>query len=227
MKLMGHRGGRNEAPENTLKGFRHALDCGIEIIELDIHLSSDGHLMVIHDDTLERTTNGKGRINDFTCAQLQELDAGEGEKVPTLPESLDLILSHQCEVQVEIKDGKTLSHLIEFIITIEKAKHSLITVISFHHGWLKSFKEKLPHIKTAALLYGHVIDPASVAKACLADGLSFNISFIDQRICDAVKKENLMLTGWNANNAEDFQRMKEIGIDYLGTDCPREALSWA
>jgi len=227
MKLMGHRGARNEAPENTLKGFRHALDYGIEVIELDIHLSSDGHLMVIHDDTLERTTNGSGKINDFTCAQLQLLDAGDGEKIPTLPEALALLLNANCEIQIEVKDGKTLSPLIEYILTLEAAMQSLLTVISFHHGWLKNFKEKLPRIKTTALLYGHVMDPAGLAKACLADGLSFNIAFIDQRICDAVKEENLTLTGWNANNIEDFQRMKELGIDFLGTDCPKEALSWA
>src|SRR5256885_3658819 len=88
--LGGHRGNPDEYPENTLASFRSAIELGVDIIECDVHMSADGQLVVIHDHTLDRTTNGTGMVRDHTYAQLRELDAGRGEHLPLLNEFLEL-----------------------------------------------------------------------------------------------------------------------------------------
>src|SRR5690242_3070991 len=87
--VVGHRGAMGYCPENTLVSFERGLELGADWIELDVHLSADGALIVIHDETLERTTNGHGLVRDHTLAQLRELDAGEGQRLMTLPEVLE------------------------------------------------------------------------------------------------------------------------------------------
>ena len=91
VKIMGHRGAPAEEPENTLRSFRRALDLGVAAVELDVQLTRDGRLAVIHDETLDRTTNGRGLVKDFTLAELQKLDAGQGEPIPALEEVLELV----------------------------------------------------------------------------------------------------------------------------------------
>ena len=90
-KIMGHRGAPADEPENTLGSFARALAVGVAAVELDVQLTKDGRLAVIHDETLDRTTNGRGPVRDFTLAELKKLDAGRGEPVPSLEEVFDLV----------------------------------------------------------------------------------------------------------------------------------------
>lgn len=227
MKIMGHRGARNEAPENTLNGFQLALDLKLPSVELDIHLSSDHELMVIHDTTVDRTCAGTGLVSEMTSIELRKLDAGAGTQIPFLKEVCDLLLPKNIEIQIEIKDGKTLNPLHKYLSELSSTERELLTVISFNHLWLKSFKESNSSIKTAALLYGRPLNAPEIAKAAKANGLSFNIEFIDEEIRFQTKKAGLSLTGWNANNELDFKKMETLGLDYLGTDTPTQAIEWA
>lgn len=227
MKIMGHRGAKGELPENTILGFQRAIDLNLPAIELDIHLSKDGKIMVIHDDTVDRTTNGEGAVNDLTSGELRTLDAGQNQKIPFLEECLELLLSNNLEVQIEVKDGKTIPPLISLIDRLSKDHQELLTVISFHHGWLKDFKDSLPQISTALLLYGRPLNAPEIAKACRADGISFNIGFIDEELRKQTLDSGLSLTGWNANTKKDFQKMEALGIDYCGTDVPSETINWS
>lgn len=109
-KVIGHRGAKAYAPENTLASIHTAADMGIEWVELDVKLSRDGEPVIMHDETLERTTNGTGNVADFTLEDLRELDAGSwfaesftGEKIPTLEDALDVILSRGLGLNLEIK----------------------------------------------------------------------------------------------------------------------------
>src|SRR5207302_6434069 len=90
--LGGHRGNPAENPENTMRSFRSAIAIGCDLIECDVHLSADGRLVVIHDHTLDRTTNGSGLVRDHSAAELRKLDAGDGEKIPLLQEVVELAL---------------------------------------------------------------------------------------------------------------------------------------
>tara|TARA_R110002072_G_scaffold64203_1_gene159102 strand:- start:77655 stop:78326 length:672 start_codon:yes stop_codon:yes gene_type:complete len=217
MILMGHRGARDELPENSLLGFQKVIDKGLKAIELDIHLSSDGHIVVIHDETLDRTSNGCGLVKEKTLAQLKELDLGSEQRIPTLKEALDVIVKSKVEVQIEIKTSEVLEKLPS---ELSEYDSRYITVISFDHKALKTFKESCPHIKTACLLYGLPVDPISIIKSCHADGISLSTSLIDKEIVERCHQENYSVTSWNANDLETINKFKKMGVDYLGTDLP-------
>ena len=88
---VGHRGARAYEPENTLRSFRKALELGVNAVELDVRRTKDGELVVIHDDKVDRTTNGRGLVNELTLEEIEKLDAGKGEKIPTLEEALEFL----------------------------------------------------------------------------------------------------------------------------------------
>jgi glycerophosphoryl diester phosphodiesterase len=226
MFLMGHRGARNEVAENTMAGFEHVAKLGLKAVELDIHCSKDQRLMVIHDPTLDRTTTGEGSVNKFTASELKKLDAGEGQAIPFLEEVFDFLLPKEIQIQVEIKDGDTLEPLSKMISSLPKSHQELLTVISFHHRWLRDFKQLSSEIETAALIYAYPLNPQEIAQAANAQGLSFNTQFIDHSLVAKCKEHNLKVTGWNANTQEEYLRLKPMGLDYLGTDNPTDCLSW-
>ena len=227
MEITGHRGARDERPENTLAGFQHIVDLGIKAAELDIHLSSDGHLMVFHDETLDRTTNGTGPLKHKSRDELQRLDAGDGEKIPTLPEVLNLLLTHNFQVQIEIKDPDTVTPLITYLESLSAEQLSLLIVISFDHRTILKVKEALPSLRTTAILYGYPLDPCSLVNAAKANGLSINIEFIDEELVKRLKERNYTLTVWNANTKEQWEKMRTMDIDYLCTDVPSKIIEWS
>lgn len=225
MKLMGHRGARDQGPENTLKAFAAAIETGLKVVELDVHQSSDGVLMVHHDETLERTTNGKGLLRSFSSLELQKLDAGEGERIPTLLEALDLLLSRGVEVQVELKAPGLASHLSKALNEFSQSL-DFVTVISFQHQWLKDVKEMNPKLRTAGLLFGAPVAIKELYQHARLSGLSFSVNWIDADLVQQVKALGGSVTAWNANTQEIYFKMKNLGVDYLGTDVPLQAIQW-
>lgn len=115
MKVYAHRGASAEQPENTLAAFRRAVELGVAGVELDIHLSADGQPVVIHDETVDRTTNRKGPVNMFTVAELADMDAGNGEHVPTLAEVLDIVCG-KVHVNIEIKSADAADAMLETVV---------------------------------------------------------------------------------------------------------------
>ena len=111
VNIIGHRGAAAEEPENTLRSFRRALDSGAAAVELDVQLTKDGRLAVIHDATVDRTTNARGRVQDFTLAALQRLDAGLGEHVPGLEEVVELVWGRG-QLLVELKHPEAAPALL-------------------------------------------------------------------------------------------------------------------
>lgn len=227
MKIMGHRGARHEKPENTLSGFKHVIDLGLKCVELDIHLSRDGEIVVIHDETLDRTTNGTGPVNAQDLSFLQSLDAGEGEKIPTLKEVFNLLLPEEFEIQIEIKDSNAVTPLIKLLKSLNAEQRRNLIVISFDHRTIFEVKKAIPSMRSTAIIYAYPLDPCSLIKAANADGLSINIEFADKELIEKVHAQNFLVTAWNANTKEQYTKMKEIGIDYMATDTPSEIETWA
>ena len=148
--IVGHRGAMGLAPENTLKAFKIGCGSNVEVVECDIHLSKDKKLIVIHDNTLDRTTNGEGWVRDFTLEELKKLDAGDGETIPTLDEVINLVMDYNKKLIIEIKGEswevvkETTAHLIEYL---KGNKYSDKFIIhSFWHAAVKLIKEKYPQI---------------------------------------------------------------------------------
>src|SRR3990167_11327492 len=121
MLKIGHRGACGYAPENTLKSFQRAIDLGVDMIELDVQLCKSGELVVIHDDTVNRTTDGSGFVKKIKLKNLKKLDAGEEERIPTLEEILNLV-DRRVKVNIELKGPKTAKPVLKLIDEYIKTK---------------------------------------------------------------------------------------------------------
>ena len=224
MKLMGHRGARDRAPENTMRSFVAAIESGVPAVELDIHEVKDGVWVVHHDDTLDRTTTSTGRITEQDWSTLSKVRTKEGDTLPRLEDVLELFAKVKTELQIEIKSPGDLQKLGATLQSFKEQER--LTMISFNHRWLKTFNEKNQNIKTTALLFGLPVNATEVAKAAKADGLSLSVGWIDEQLVQEAHAANLTVTAWNANDLSTFQRMKAIGVDCLGTDVPFTAMQW-
>jgi len=154
-QVIAHRGGRAYAPENTLKAFRNAIASGVDVLEMDIQRTKDGALVVIHDDTVDRTTNGTGSVKDLTLEQIRQLDAGDGEKIPTFDEVLQLAKTSGTRIFPEAKNPELYPGLgVQMAQAITDAGVAPQTVLqSFDQNTLNEIKAKDPQMDVARL-YG-------------------------------------------------------------------------
>ncbi|WP_127715846.1 glycerophosphodiester phosphodiesterase family protein [Halobacteriovorax sp. HLS] len=218
--ILGHRGAKGERPENTILGIRYALELGVKAIEIDIHLSKDNRLVVIHDDTVDRTTNSQGVVKEMSSSELRELDAGMGEKIPFLEEVLELLNEFSFTLFIEVKSLGCEKLLVELISSSEIDLYSKVIVKSFNHRIVKKIKELDPKIRTACLIYGLPINAVNIIEDARADGISISTSTVDQALVDLCKHNNYKVTVWNVNELSELAHFVEMGVDFIGTDFP-------
>ncbi len=219
---IGHRGACGHAPENTLASIRKALELGVHGFEFDIQLSKDGEPVVIHDDTLERTTNGSGKVSDHTLEALQKLDAGGGEPIPSLRDVLELV-DKRCRLFIELKApdaaapvAEMLSHYVENVgWTWEQ-----LYVVSFDHLQIAAMRAMLPEIRTGALLVGIPVSLAAIATEAGAWAINPCIHHISQALVDDAHHRGLKVLTWTANKPEHIAKAKSLGVDGIFSDFP-------
>ena len=148
MILTGHRGAAKLEPENTLLSIQKAIDLGVDQIEVDVHLTRDQHLVVIHDTTVDRTTDGQGAIADFTLAEVKQLDAGKGERIPTLQEVIDLVRG-KVILQIELKGPDTAEPVVQTVG--QNSIESEVLLTSFVHDRLRETRQLNPNLRLGAL----------------------------------------------------------------------------
>lgn len=176
--IFAHRGASGYAPENTMAAFRLAVEMGADGIELDVHLSKDGELMVIHDSTVDRTTNGTDRVDEMTLSELKALDASNGmegfpdSRIPTLGEVYDLLKDTGLIVNVEVKtDEGMYPGIEEKCLAVEKEKGMVGRTIysSFNHYTIANFRRLDPDAKLGLLYMSGLYEPWAYAKHCKAE----------------------------------------------------------
>jgi glycerophosphoryl diester phosphodiesterase len=228
-KNFAHRGGRKWAPENTLSAFRKSVELGVDGIELDIHKCKSGELVVIHDDTVDRTTGGTGRVKDMTWAQLSQLDAGSwydkkfaGEKLPLLKEVLALV-DGKLTINVEIKNCPTLYDGIEddLIALLETYPHAdKIVISSFDHQVIHDIATKTKKYKLALLGDSIIYDLGSYAQSVGAQCWNPDFDCVRADSMKAAHENHLEVNTWTVNKAEDWQHAKDLKVDTIITDDP-------
>jgi glycerophosphoryl diester phosphodiesterase len=222
MWRLGHRGACGYAPENTLLSFRKALELGVHGFEFDIQLSRDGVPMVIHDDTLERTTSGKGRVCDFTAAELQLLDAGQGEKIPTFTNVLDMV-DKRCRMLVELKAEQSafpVAETIKYYVDHMGWSYEQFFVCSFDHLQLVSTRTINPNIHTCALLVGIPVSLAALAQEAGAMAINPNIYHMNTPLVEDAHKRGLKVYVWTCNTLEEIAAAKAYGVDGIMSNFP-------
>jgi glycerophosphoryl diester phosphodiesterase len=223
VNIVGHRGAAAEAPENTLRGFQRGLELGVAGMELDVQLTRDERLAVIHDATVDRTTGGRGRVRDFTLAELQKLDAGQGEHIPGLEEVVDLVQG-RAYLLVELKQPEAAPALLRFCQ--ERRLFADVRVISFWHPVIKALKEQEPRLQTGALMVGCPADPGGLARAALADTLVLNYQYVNQELADAAHRQGLQVSVWNIDSPDIIKPYLEMDLDAICTNRPGEILQY-
>jgi glycerophosphoryl diester phosphodiesterase len=210
-------------PENTLRSFRRALALGVAAVELDVQLTKDGRLAVIHDETLDRTTNGHGPVQNFTLAELQRLDAGQGEPVPSLEEVFDLVKG-KAYLMVELKQPEAAPALLRFFH--EQQAFEFATAISFWHPALKTLKEQEPRLTTGALMVGCPADPVGLALAARADTLVLNYHYVNRELVDAAHRQDIKVIVWNIDDPAILKPYLAMNLEAICTNRPREIIDY-
>lgn len=229
--ISGHRGGAAYAPENTMAAFRKGKELGADLLELDIQLTKDGHVVVFHDEALERTTNGKGLLAGHTLAQLRELDAGSwfgpqyaGEPIPTFEEVAAWAAAEGVRLNVEMKSGPyphfdiaLAVKVVEILETYGRIEDSLC--ISFDHILIAEVKRRAPGLACAVNYTARLVDPVGVARAAGADILNIHRQFVSPEIAAIAHKAGLGLQCY-CDDPEQAKFFTRIGVDFMDSDHP-------
>ncbi|QNP62043.1 glycerophosphodiester phosphodiesterase [Streptomyces genisteinicus] len=212
---IGHRGVMGVEPENTLRSFVRAERCGMDAIELDLHLTKDGALAVMHDADVDRTTDGHGAVADKTLAELRRLDAGGGERVPVLDEVLDAV---DAPLQAEIKDAAAARALAEVMRRRDLVPR--VEVSSFHDDALVEIAALVPGVRTVLIASRWGPDVVDRAQAAGASALALNIRRLTLETVEHAHGEGLRVIGWVVNTQEQLRLARALELDGATTDYP-------
>jgi len=231
--IVGHRGAMGTAPENTAASFKKAIDEGADGIELDVHMTKDGHLVVIHDPTIDRTSNGKGFVKDFTLMELKQYDFGSsfdskyaGEQILTLEEALEIVFN--CSViNIEIKNGpifyegieeKVLKVIKDFNIA-EK-----VVISSFNHYTINKISTLSTEIVCGILYMEGLFHPWEYARMVGAKAVHpYYLSIVPEEI-KRCHENDIMVNVFGVNDDPFFEMLIKAGVDAIITDFPERAL---
>ena len=234
--IFAHRGASRYAPENTLSAFQLAFEQGARAIELDVKLSRDGEVVVFHDLTLDRTTNGKGLLKDFSFDELNQLDAGSyfhqkfhNEKIPTLSQVLDLV-NGKYLVNIELTNYSTLGdELISKVAVIVKKKSVQNSIIfsSFSPGNIFKIKRELPEVPAALLIPPGIIGSimqSDLYRRISPEFIHVHIQSIKKGSIDREHRRHRRVNVWTVNEESQMQYLISAGVDGIFTDDPPLAL---
>jgi glycerophosphoryl diester phosphodiesterase len=212
---IGHRGVMGVEPENTLRSFVAAEQAGLDVIELDLHLSSDGSLVVMHDAEVDRTTDGTGPIAEQSLAQLRALDAGRGERIPVFEEVLDAV---RLPLQAEIKDVAAARALAG--VMLERELTGRVEVSSFHDAAITEIARLVPGVRTALIASRYGADVVDRAVEAGAATVCLNIRRLTLETVELARKADLRIIGWVVNTQHQLRLVRALELDGATTDYP-------
>ncbi len=214
--LISHRGASHYEPENTLRSFRRALDMGSEVIEFDVRKSLDNRLVVIHDRSVNRTTDGSGTVSEKTLEKLKFLDAGSGEQIPTLEEVFENF-GGSCGLVIELKEKGTEEKTVLLIKKYGLEKD--VVVVSFREDCLRTIRELDSTISTGLItIFGFGCVKRALSLGCRV--VATNHRFMTRRLVSEAHGNGLFVCCWTVNNPKQGKKLAGIGIDGVITDKP-------
>lgn len=219
---IGHRGAKGHQPENTLISFQKAIDLKVDGIELDVHLSSDEEIMVIHDETIDRVTNGKGLVNTLSLPELKGFLIENEHHIPTLTEVFDLV-NQQCLVNIEIKGKgmtKPVVQLIESYVEEKNWKHDQFLVSSFDWIALLDIHLLNPEIPLGVLTEYDLELAFAFAKFIDAKSIHAHYHLLSKKMTMQMQEEGFQVFAWTVNEPEDIQKIKSFNVNGIISDFP-------
>jgi glycerophosphoryl diester phosphodiesterase len=246
--VIAHRGGRSLGPENTLYTYRRAVDLGVDVLEIDVQLTQDNHLAVIHDKTVDRTTNGSGTVASYKLADLQKLDAGyrwsadqgipfplrgKGIKIPSLAEVFQAF--PRMRINIESKDPRPAAITLLCRTIQDYNMSQKVMIASFDAGTLKRFRAVCPGVATSAgaseaiLFYSLQKMYLESAYSPVAQALQIpqtygDLQVVTKRFVEAAHARNLKVHVWTVNGVDSMKTLLQLGVDGIMTDYPQRLL---
>lgn len=242
--VIAHRGGNGLRPENTLYAFRQAVEMGVDVLEMDIRETADGALVVIHNETVDRTTDGQGRVNELQLEELESLDAGyrwseddgrtypfrgQGIRIPTLADVLEALPKKR--MLIEIKPASSLVASTFCRMVREHGRENTVLVASFHQSAIETFRRECPRFATAAtpeevrsflmwdLAYlGKLFHPKAELFG-VPESLG-SLEIVTPRFASQAHRLNTRVQVWTVNDVEEMKRLLDMGVDGIMTDYP-------
>ena len=246
--VIAHRGGRSLGPENTLYTYRRAVDLGVDVLEIDVHLTRDSRLAVIHDKTVDRTTNGSGAVESYNLADLQKLDAAyrwsadsgkpfslraKGIKIPSLAEVFETF--PQMRINIEIKDPKpaAINSLCRSIQDHDMSQK--VMVASFSARALKKFRTICPVVATSAgaseTIWFYALQKMHLESAYTPNAQALQVPenygdlrVVNKRFIAAARARNMRVQVWTVNDIDSMKHLLKLGVDGIMTDYPQRLI---
>jgi len=246
--VIAHRGGRSLGPENTRYTYRRAVDLGVDVLEIDVHLTRDNRLAVIHDKTVDRTTNGTGPIAGYTLADLQKLDAayrwsadraapfslrGKGIKIPSLAEVFKTF--PQMRINIEIKDPQPAAVTALCRTIKDHAMSQKVMVASFSAEALQKFRALCPAVATSAgtseAIWFYALQKMHLQSAYTPQAQALQVpenygdlQVVNERFLAAARGRNMRVQVWTVNDSDSMKKLLQLGVNGIMTDYPQRLL---
>ncbi|TKD68836.1 glycerophosphodiester phosphodiesterase [Pseudalkalibacillus hwajinpoensis] len=234
LTIFGHRGSSGTHPENTLISFQAANKAGANGIELDVQLTKDGIPVVIHDERVDRTTNGVGWVKDFLYEDLIRLDAGQsfssrfqGTPIPSLDEVLEWITSTTLSLNIELKTGYVSYEGIEDKILALLNHYQLkdrCIISSFNHYSVKHITQTDSPPETAILIMEKLVEPWDYLKKVGAHGLHIEWQSLDEDLMHNTQKRGIPVRAFTVNDQKEILKAQKLGCDAIFTDFPASSI---
>jgi|SRR6266850_566968 len=218
--IFGHRGapGYPRQGENTITSFKKALQCGANGVEFDVRRCADGQLVVIHDETIDRTTSGRGRVANLTYDELREFDAGFGEPIPLLTDVLDEF-GARCLLNIELKEAGIANEVKRLVLERRLERHVIISAFEWQE--LASSVPEIP----IALLSSKPADLISAARQLRAMAIHPCKDIVTSALIQAAREAQLQVNIWTVNDPAEISKFRSLGADGIFTDFPERCLT--
>jgi glycerophosphoryl diester phosphodiesterase len=214
---IAHRGAAGHAPENTLAALELAIQLGVDMVEFDVQRSADGALVLFHDRTVDRTTNGEGSVESLPLTVLRGLDAGEGERIPLLEEAL-ACLNGRAGAMIELK-VRGIAAEVRATVKATQFQSPLIYA-SFFHEELLTVRKLMPDAQTLALIEGASIHLTDFAIDAKATHVGLALDFVTPALVQALQAQGIKVFVYTVDEPENIARMKRLGVDGIISNFP-------
>ena len=222
--VIGHRGAKGHAPENTISSIKKAIELGVDGIEIDVFRCASGELVVFHDKLVDKLTDGKGYIEEISLDSIKKLNVMGDEKIPTLNEVLDLI-DGKVFLNIELKGPNTsfLTHqLLNEYFNSTNWSRNKVFISSFDWNELRAFYQLNKDVRIAVLTDDDPLDAIPIAKDLEAFAINPNYKLLTESNVSKIKSENILIYTWTVNNIKDINKVKRLGVDAIISDFPEK-----
>ncbi|MEN6292792.1 MAG: glycerophosphodiester phosphodiesterase family protein [Methanobacterium sp.] len=214
MQVIAHRGASFFEPENTLRAVEKAIKMGADFVEVDVRMSKDNRLVIMHDADINRTTDGKGLVKDYTLQELKRLDAGDGETIPTLDEVIACV-KDRVGLVIEIKEPETEGKILEKI-NENKLENTILT--SFYHKSIKNARKMNPSVDAGIIFTCQPVDVMQMASNASANIIFPSYRYMNEDMVKQAKNNGISVYPWTIDDPEIFEKFVEMGADGIVTN---------